>query len=102
VTFRYKQPDADGMKAKQYGLIAEEVEEISRDLVAYNREGSVETVRYHFLPPLLVAAYQAQQKTIAAQAAELREQKKANAALEARLTRLEAALSQTKAAALRQ
>jgi hypothetical protein len=94
VTFRYKQAAEGGSKPRQYGLIAEEVEEVARDLVAYNRDGSVETVRYHFLPPLLLAGWQAQQKTIAAQADEIAE-------LKQRLSAIEARLPQTKAAALR-
>jgi hypothetical protein len=39
----------DNSQAPQYGLIAEEVEPIFPDLVAYNEEGAVETVQYHLL-----------------------------------------------------
>jgi len=51
-------------------------------------------VKYHLLPTFLLAGYQAQQRTIAAQAEKIE-------ALEARLRRLETLLPQTKAAALR-
>ena len=37
VTFRYKDATADGAHPIQYGLIAEEVAEVNRDLVVYER-----------------------------------------------------------------
>lgn len=49
VSFNYKQ---DGRKAT--GLIAEEVEQIMPELVAYNQEGLPESVKYHELPVLLL------------------------------------------------
>jgi len=39
VTYRYKQPFADGSKPVQYGLIAEEVAEVYPDLVAHSPMG---------------------------------------------------------------
>ncbi len=86
VTFRYKEADETGAKPLQYGLIAEEVEAVFPDLVAYDNEGRVHTVKYHLLPSFLLAGYQAQQKKIEA--------------LEDRLRRLETLLPQTKAASL--
>jgi len=86
VTFRYKKPYADGAKPVQYGLIAEEVAEVLPDLAVFNKEGRPETVKYRLLPPLLLSAYQAQQRTIQAQAASI-------SALEQRLRRLEAQLA---------
>ena len=93
VTFRYKQAQNDGTHPLQYGLIAEEVAEVFPDLALFNKDGSVETVKYHLLPSFLLAGYQAQQTTIAAQAQRIE-------ALESRLQRLEALLPNTKAAAL--
>jgi hypothetical protein len=75
VTFRYRQPFADGGKPVQFGLIAEEVADVFPELVVYNREGRPETVKYHVLPALLLNELQRQ-------ARELRSQK---AALELRL-----------------
>lgn len=50
VTFTYKtKPDK-----KQYGLIAEEVLSVMPDLVVYNQDGDVESVKYHDLPALLL------------------------------------------------
>jgi hypothetical protein len=83
VTFRYIKPYADGGKPIQYGLIAEEVAEVLPDLAVFNADGQPETVKYHLLPSFLLAGYQEQQKTIAAQAETI-------AALERRLSRLEA------------
>ena len=51
VTFKYKDSDSDKL---QYGLIAEEVEEVYPDLVVKNGDGEVETVQYHKLPSLLL------------------------------------------------
>ena len=43
------------------GVIAEEVGEVFPELVAYGPDGQPETVRYHFLPPLLLNEVQRQQ-----------------------------------------
>ncbi|MCB1036840.1 MAG: tail fiber domain-containing protein, partial [Acidobacteria bacterium] len=64
VTFRYKQPAADGSQPLQYGLIAEEVAELDPNLVQVGADGQVETVLYHLLPVLLVNELQAQQRVI--------------------------------------
>lgn len=66
VAFRYRQPAADGSQALEYGLIAEEVEEVFPELVAYGSDGQVETVRYHVLPVLLVNELQRQERELAA------------------------------------
>ena len=57
VTFRYKQPLADGSKPVQYGLIAEEVEQVYPDLVARSADGKIESVKYQLLDPMLVNAF---------------------------------------------
>jgi hypothetical protein len=92
VTFRYKQPYADGGKPIQYGLIAEEVAEVLPDLAVFNKDGSPETVKYHLLPALLLNEYQGQQRTIERQETTIRIQAEQIAALERRLSSLEAAL----------
>jgi hypothetical protein len=84
VTFRYKTPYADGSKPREYGLIAEEVAEVLPDLVVYSETGQAETVQYHELNVLLVNELQRQERRLQEQAAE-------NAALRARLDRLERA-----------
>jgi hypothetical protein len=109
VTFRYKNAKSDGSHPLQYGLIAEEVAEVIPDLAFYDRDGRPGGVKYHLLPAFLLSGWQAQQKTIAAQAEKIdalteegHRQKEVNAALETRLERLEKLLpAQTQAAALR-
>ncbi|HXW86239.1 MAG TPA: tail fiber domain-containing protein, partial [Candidatus Bathyarchaeia archaeon] len=51
VEFVYK---GDEEKERQYGLIAEEVEEICPELVVYNAEGEVYSIKYHLLPVMLL------------------------------------------------
>jgi hypothetical protein len=71
VQFRYIQPYADGSTPIQYGLIAEEVEAVVPELVAYTGEGQPESVKYHVLPTLLVAEVQRLERARAAQAEEI-------------------------------
>jgi trimeric autotransporter adhesin len=54
VSFRYKQPNAQGEKPVQFGLIAEEVAQAFPELVLTNSKGQPETVAYHLLPALLL------------------------------------------------
>jgi hypothetical protein len=61
VTFNYKE---DASKSKAYGLIAEEVAEIFPDLVVYNPEGEIETVKYHLLASILLNEVQKLSKRI--------------------------------------
>jgi hypothetical protein len=89
VTFRYRTPAADGTKPLQYGLIAEEVAEVSPDLVAYDGAGRPLSVAYHLLPALLLNEAQRQHRRIEAQEAALRAQAAELAELRARLERLE-------------
>ncbi len=84
VTFRYRQPYADGSKPLQYGLIAEEVAEVYPDLVARSADGQIETVKYQTLNVMLLNELQKQQTEIETQRQRIRQ-------LEERLVRLEAA-----------
>jgi hypothetical protein len=61
VTFHY-QDDPAGIR--QYGLIAEEVERVYPELVAYGADGKVETVRYSALTPMLLNELQKQARQI--------------------------------------
>jgi polyhydroxyalkanoate synthesis regulator phasin len=62
VTFRYL---AHGDNAPlQYGLIAEEVDQVYPELVARNKDGQVETVMYQFLAPMLLNEVQKQHRQI--------------------------------------
>jgi hypothetical protein len=87
VTFRYKQPYANGEKPLQYGLIAEEVAEVFPELAVFNDDGQPETVKYQDLAPLQLNEVQ-----------KLRAEKdalqKESASLRTRLEKLEAAVEQ--------
>src|SRR5262249_10365676 len=76
VTFRYKNPFADGSKPIQYGLIAEEVEEVYPGLVARGADGQIETVKYQILPTMLLNEVQRQERTIQEQQHRLDEQQR--------------------------
>ena len=86
VSFRYKQPFADGSTPVQYGLIAEEVEQVLPELVAYDDHGDPATVKYHVLPSLLLAEVQRLQ-------AALRAETGRTTALEAAVAELRATLA---------
>ena len=64
VTFRYKQPMADGLKPVDFGLIAEEVADVFPELAVLNADGEIESVAYHKLPALLLNELQKQQRAI--------------------------------------
>jgi hypothetical protein len=97
VTFRYKQPYADGGKPIQYGLIAEEVAEVLPDLAVFNKDGTPETVKYHLLPSLLLNEYQGQQKTIQRQDKSINSQAEQIAAQAAEITALRQQMSRIEA-----
>jgi hypothetical protein len=61
----------DGTQVLQYGLVAEEVAEVYPGLVARSPDGAIETVRYQFLPPMLLNEVQKQQRTIESQRKEI-------------------------------
>ena len=65
--YRFK-GQADG--SRQFGLVAEEVEDVLPDLVVRNATGEVEAVSYHEMPAMLLNELQKQQKTIEQQAKE--------------------------------
>ncbi len=79
VNFIYKN---DNTETKQYGLIAEEVEEVNPLFVSYNKEGEVEVVSYSKLVTLMLKALQEQEKQID-------ELKSENEDLKNRLSKLE-------------
>jgi len=63
VSFRYKlELDPGGLE--QYGLVAEEVEQVYPELVTCDNAGEAQTVRYHLLVPLLLNEVQKDRKEI--------------------------------------
>ena len=53
VTFRYKQ-EIDTKRIPQFGLVAEDVEKVSPDLVLRDTDGEVYTVRYEAMNAMLL------------------------------------------------
>ena len=86
VTYRYKQPMADGSKPLEYGLIAEEVNEVYPELVAHNQDGQIETVQYYKLDAMLLNELQKQHRRI-------EEQRRLIESLASRVSALEAQIS---------
>jgi endosialidase-like protein/collagen triple helix repeat protein/IPT/TIG domain-containing protein len=86
VTFRYRQPFADGSKPVEYGLIAEEVAEVYPDLVVHSADGQIDTVKYQVLDSMLLNELQNEHRQIEQQAETIR-------LLAARLAALEQLLS---------
>jgi hypothetical protein len=95
VTFRYQKPFADGSKPIQYGLVAEEVEQVYPDLVTHSSDGQVETVKYQVLDSMLLNEVQRQQ-------AEIRTLHERLAKMEAMLASLSRASGNESASAARQ
>ena len=91
VAFKYK-PQIDPTGLAQYGLIAEEVADVYPDLVAYDRDGRPETVRYHLINALLLNEVQKQHRAEEAQKKTIEQQQAEIEALQARLSKLEARL----------
>ncbi|MEZ5287448.1 MAG: tail fiber domain-containing protein [Vicinamibacterales bacterium] len=92
VQFRYRQAFADGSTPIQYGLIAEEVEEVMPELVAYDEAGAPMTVKYHVLPSLLLADVQRLERERRREADLLQRQQDRIAQLEEELAALKALL----------
>jgi len=93
VTFRYKQPFADGSTPIQYGLIAEEVAEVYPDLVAHSADGQIETVKYQLLDSMLLNEVQRQEANISRLEQRVDEQHQERERLLQRLAKLEATLT---------
>jgi len=79
----------DEVGIRQYGLVAEEVASVFPELVQFSPSGKAETVRYHFLPPLLLSELQKQSREIQALEETVDAQHQRIRALESRLSALE-------------
>jgi hypothetical protein len=88
VTFRYG-PEIDPAGTPQFGLVAEEVEKISPDLVVCDAQHQVYTVRYEAVNAMLLNEFRKQHDRVEQQARIIAEQKDEIAALAARLDVLE-------------
>jgi hypothetical protein len=84
IAFKYRH-DLEPDDRLQYGLVAEEVADVYPELVACDKDGRPEAVRYQLVNALLLNEVQKQHRTIESQQTEME-------ALKARLARLEAQL----------
>ena len=75
VTFRYKH-ELDPKGIPQFGLVAEEVEKINPDLVAWDDQGNVYTVRYEAMNAMLLNEFLKEHRTVQEQGATIAEFKK--------------------------
>jgi hypothetical protein len=98
VRFRYKAHGPDG--PEQYGLIAEEVQEVAPEVVGRGQDGQIDSVRYDQVNVMLLNEVQKQNRELQAQKQHaqqqdetIRQQQEQNRKLEARLAALEAMLS---------
>jgi len=60
VNFFYKPEYDDGFRQLQYGLIAEEVAKVYPEMVAYDKNGEILSVKYQLLAPMLLNELQKQ------------------------------------------
>ena len=75
VTFRYKH-ELDPNGIPQFGLVAEEVEEVNPDLVARDAQGKVYTVRYEAVNAMLLNEFLKEHRTVQEQKATIAQLKK--------------------------
>lgn len=86
VRFRYKTQGADG--SEQYGLIAEEVEEVAPELVGRGLDGQVDSAHYEKVNAMLLNQVQTQQGQIEEQKGELQSQEEMIRQLQSRPAKL--------------
>ena len=76
VTFHYKK-EIDPNGTPEFGLVAEEVEKVNRDLVARDAEGKVYTVRYEAVNAMLLNEFLKEHRKVEEQATRLAKQESA-------------------------
>ena len=74
VSFRYKK-EVDPTRVLSFGLIAEEVAKVNRDLVTSDREGKPETVRYEAVNAMLLNEFIKEHRKVQEQASTIAELK---------------------------
>ena len=84
VTFRYKK-DADPSQALSFGLIAEDVAQVSPELITRDEEGKPQTVRYEAVNAMLLNEFLKEHRKVQLLEKAIVEQQKENAATRAML-----------------
>src|ERR1043166_5310789 len=97
VTFRYKQK-IDPSHKLSFGLVAEDVAQISPDLVSRDKEGKPQTVRYEAVNAMLLNEFLKEHKTVQEQGAIIARQQKQIEQLAAGLQKVSAQLQLSKSA----
>ena len=88
VAFRYK-PEIDPQGLPQFGLVAEEVEQVDPDLVVHDRDGKPYSVRYEQVNAMLLNEFLKQHHKVDEQNAQMQSLQQKNQSLEKRLAELE-------------
>jgi trimeric autotransporter adhesin len=97
VTFRYKK-EVDPERALSFGLIAEDVVEVSAELITRDEKGNPQTVRYEAVNAMLLNEFLKEHKTVQDQGATIARQQKQIEALTAGLQKVSAQLQVSKSA----
>jgi len=84
VSFRYK-PEIEPTRPRAFGLIAEDVEKVSPDLVTRGSDGKVNSVRYDAVNSMLLNEFLKEHRKVQELEATVTEQKKGMAVLTAQL-----------------
>jgi hypothetical protein len=92
VTFRYKK-EIDPAGTSQFGLVAEEVEEVNPDLVVRDKQGKPYSVRYEQVNAMLLNEFLKEHRTVREQGATIARQEKQIEALAAGLQKVSAQLA---------
>ena len=85
VTFHYKNRDVKNDLTPQFGLIAEDVEQINRDLIVYDKEGKLWSVRYDAVNVMLLNEFIKEHKKVEEQQASIADLKSTVQVLTAQL-----------------
>jgi len=85
VTFHYKDRDVKRDLTPQFGLIAEDVEQINRDLIVYDKEGKLWSVRYDAVNVMLLNEFIKEHKKVEEQQASIADLKSTVQVLTAQL-----------------
>ena len=95
VTFHYK---SDNTNTPQFGLIAEEVAQVSPDLVVRDKDGEIYTVRYDAVNAMLLNEFLKEHRTVNELRTTVAQQQKQLEALTAGLQKVSAQVEVSKAA----
>jgi trimeric autotransporter adhesin len=97
VAFRYKQ-EIDEARTQQFGLVAEDVEEINPDLVVRDKDGKPYSVRYEQVNAMLLNEFLKEHRTVQEMKATIAQQAQQIAALTAGLEKVSARVEVRQAA----